>query len=121
MKNIVLTSALIIATSVPAFAASTLEATLNVEAGKYTTAQLVEMNFAQSETGSDARVYFGSNKGVSIRAAEIFAKIAAEDTGTQPLPVLASSVGNLSSKGAQSAVAAAIFADMLAAEAGSDR
>ena len=121
MKTIVLTSALIIAASVPAFAGSTLEATLNVEAGKYTTAQLVAMNFAQSKTGSDARVYFGENKGVSTRAAEIFAELSAEDTGTQPMPVLAGSGSNVSSKGAQNTVAAAIFAEMLAAEAGSDR
>lgn len=106
MKRIAITTALALSIAAPVFA----------DNGNYTNAQLARIHFAASETGSDARVYFGENKGHSKRAAEIFAQISAEDTGTQPLPVLAGKAATMSSKGGHNAVATRIFAEMLAAE-----
>jgi len=111
MKRIVITTALALSLAAPAFA----------DANQYTNAQIAELHFAASETGSDARVYFGDNNGHSVRAAEIFAQIDAEDTGTRGLPVLAGKVTNLSSKGSHNAVATRIFAEILASENGAER
>ena len=121
MKRIVMTTALTLSLTAPAFAQSQLERSLNVEPGKYTTAQLVELTFAESETGSDARVYFGGSRGHSARAAKVFAQIDAEDTGTRGLPILAGDSATMSSKSGHNAVAQRIFAETLASEDASDR
>ena len=111
MKRIVLTTALALSLTAPAFAG----------ADQYTNAQAAELHFAASETGSDARVYFGENNGHSARAAEIFAVLADEDTGTRVLPVEAGQHVSMSSKGGHNAVAAKIFADIRASENGDER
>lgn len=111
MKRIILTTALALSFAAPAFA----------DAGSLTTAQSVQLHFAASETGSDGRVYFSENKGHSARAAQIFAELDAEDTGTRGLPVLAGQSISMSSKGGHNAVATAIFAELRAAENGPDK
>ncbi|PHQ99423.1 MAG: hypothetical protein COB39_03900 [Marinosulfonomonas sp.] len=111
MKRIILTTALALSFAAPAFA----------DAGTYTNAQLARIHFAASETGSDSRVYFAENTGHSTRAAQIFAELDAEDTGTRGLPVLAGQSINMSSKGGHNAVATVIFAELRAAEDGPDK
>ena len=106
MKTLLIASALIASIAAPVLAAPS------------STAQAVRAHFAQSETGIEGKVFYG-NGVVSPEAAEIFAQLSAEDTGTQGLPVLAGSV-NLSSKGGHSAVASAIFAELAAAEDAAD-
>ncbi|KPU83758.1 hypothetical protein JI58_07795 [Marinosulfonomonas sp. PRT-SC04] len=110
MKRIILTTALALSFAAPAFAG----------VDTYTNAQVARIHFAASETGSDSRVYFADNKGHSERAAQIFADLDAEDTGTRGLPVLAGKSMNMSTKGGHNAVAKAIFAELLAAEDGSN-
>ncbi len=110
MKRIILTTALALSFAAPAFAAP-----------QNTVAQEVALHFAASETGSGSRVYFGDNTGPSARAAEIFAELDAEDTGTRGLPVVAGQSVSMSSKGGHNAVAAAIFAELAAAEDATDK
>ncbi len=111
MKRIILTTALALSFAAPAFA----------DAGSYSTAEKVRLHFAASETGPDKVVFFSANKGHSERAAQIFAVIDAEDTGTRGLPVLAGQSINMSSKGGHNAVATAIFAEMVASEDAADK
>jgi len=113
MKRIVLTTALALSLAAPVFA--------DANANQYTTAQTAELILAQSDTGSGSRVYFGDNNGHSARAVEVFASLAAEDTGTRALPVQAGKPARISSMGGHSSVAEAIFAQMIAAEDGPDK
>ena len=110
MKRIILTTALALSFAAPAFAAT-----------QNTVAQDAELHLAASDTGSGSRVYFGDNNGPSARAAEIFAELDAEDTGTRGLPIVAGQTVSMSSKGGQNAVAVAIFAELSAAEDASDK
>lgn len=129
MKRIAITTApallstllLALSLAAPAFAESQLERSVGASAGQYTTAQLGAMHFAASDTGLDAKLYFGPNNGHSARAAEIFARLSDEDTGPQGLPVLAGKPASPSTKGGHNATAARIFAEMLAAEDATDK
>lgn len=111
MKRIVLTTAIALSLAAPAFAG----------VDQLTNAQMARLHFAASESGTDARVYFGDNGGHSARAAEIFASLDAEDTGTRGLPVLAGDTVSMSTKGGHNAVAAAIFAELVASEDAKDK
>ena len=61
MKRIVLTSAIILGLSAPAFAQSQLERSLNLEAGAYTLSQQVQILAARQSDDSHKTAYIPSN------------------------------------------------------------
>jgi len=83
MKKILLTLTLFTVATSPAISGTSLEDSLGVEAGVYTTAQLVRMTFAQSETGSGSRVYFSEDNGMSLEVSRIFKEIRASESGSE--------------------------------------
>ncbi|MGB8622516.1 MAG: hypothetical protein WCD16_06840 [Paracoccaceae bacterium] len=93
MKNLILTSALIIGASAPAFAQSQLEMQLGVAPGVYSTAQLAQLKGVAGETGNDAMVRLDVNKSVTVSssnavpptAVKIFADLqrAGDDTNAR--------------------------------------
>ncbi|MGB8622176.1 MAG: hypothetical protein WCD16_05100 [Paracoccaceae bacterium] len=93
MKNLILTSALILGASAPAFAQSQLEMQLGVEPGVYSTAQLAQIKGVAGESGNDAMISLDSNKSVTMsssnavppKAVKIFAELkrAGDDTNAR--------------------------------------
>ncbi|MBV0911293.1 hypothetical protein [Anianabacter salinae] len=83
MTRIAALAAVLAALSAPAFAMTQLESQVGAEG--LTTSQLAQLKFAQSETGSDATVFFdgesfrfSTSEQHSDRARQIFAQIRAE-------------------------------------------
>lgn len=83
MKTLVLTTALALGITAPAFAQSQLAASLGVDAGTYSVSQLAILKDHSTQTSNDGRVYFGnfsnnerfSTRGVhNARAAAHFAE-----------------------------------------------
>ncbi|MHC0053317.1 hypothetical protein [Actibacterium sp. D379-3] len=80
MKTFILTSAIALGLSAPAFADTQLERLLGVEPGVYTATQLVALASAADQTGNDARVYFGDPAESVARSGSLYANASVRAT-----------------------------------------
>ena len=105
MKNLVLSTALVLI-SAPAFAGVALDA---------------QTHFAADNVGIESVVFTGGTQDLSSEAAAIFTTLAAEENGNGSFAIQANDGYTRSTQGGVNATAAAIFAELAAAEDATDK